>query len=241
MTASLRAFYPEAEHGRAAQAHVAQRVELIDSLIVDRDSLDALDALGLDEDAIADSAEQLSAGGCLLVLLVADRERLAELREALDDFTCERSITEEPDSEADQPVLGAARPSAPELRIGAPVVIRAGATVSAQLDPPPSPPQEQPPAPEAISEDDIVAAELLAERVLEFAETREEAVVSRSTFVREELVVRKSVEERVERIAGTVRQTEVETERLGPRPRSTLVRLDSPEAASPREAEPERL
>jgi stress response protein YsnF len=43
---------------------------------------------------------------------------------------------------------------------------------------------------------------------------REEAVVSKQAFVREELIVKKTIERRVEQIDETVRRTEVETERL---------------------------
>jgi stress response protein YsnF len=45
---------------------------------------------------------------------------------------------------------------------------------------------------------------------------REEAVVSKEAFVREEVVVRKRVTERIEEVRDTVRRTEVETERLEP-------------------------
>jgi len=43
---------------------------------------------------------------------------------------------------------------------------------------------------------------------------REEAVVGKQAFAREELVVRRDVAERVEEIADTVRRTEVEVERV---------------------------
>ncbi len=50
--------------------------------------------------------------------------------------------------------------------------------------------------------------------MIEIGEMREEAVVSRQAFAREELVVRKDVEQRTERIAGTLRRTEVDVEAL---------------------------
>jgi len=52
--------------------------------------------------------------------------------------------------------------------------------------------------------------------VIQFAAMREEAVVSKQPFVREEVVVRKQVTERVEEIRDSVRRTQVETERLEP-------------------------
>jgi stress response protein YsnF len=45
---------------------------------------------------------------------------------------------------------------------------------------------------------------------------REEAVVTKEAVVREELVVKKTIEKRVERIQETVRRTAVEMERLEP-------------------------
>ena len=43
-------------------------------------------------------------------------------------------------------------------------------------------------------------------------ETREEAVVSKEARVKEELVVRKDVDQRTETVSDTVRSTEVEVE-----------------------------
>lgn len=67
-----------------------------------------------------------------------------------------------------------------------------------------------------IGEKEIAESGLLRERVIEIGEMREEAVVSKHAVVREELVVRKDVDERTERIADTVRRTEVDVERLEP-------------------------
>jgi len=55
--------------------------------------------------------------------------------------------------------------------------------------------------------------EAFREQVVEVSETTEEAVVSKTARVREEVVVRKDVEERVETVHDTVRRTEVEVER----------------------------
>jgi uncharacterized protein (TIGR02271 family) len=55
-------------------------------------------------------------------------------------------------------------------------------------------------------------ADLLQERTIEMRETAEEAVVQKVANVREEVVVRKTVEERSERIEDTVRRTEVEVD-----------------------------
>ncbi|HWH16875.1 MAG TPA: YsnF/AvaK domain-containing protein [Allosphingosinicella sp.] len=67
-----------------------------------------------------------------------------------------------------------------------------------------------------LTEEEVVEGGLLRDRVIEIAEMREEAVVSKEAFVREELVVTKNVKPRVEQIHDTVRRTEVETEALQP-------------------------
>jgi uncharacterized protein (TIGR02271 family) len=53
---------------------------------------------------------------------------------------------------------------------------------------------------------------LFQERTIEMDEKREEAVVSKEARVKEELVVRKDVNERTETISDTVRSTEVNIE-----------------------------
>ena len=53
---------------------------------------------------------------------------------------------------------------------------------------------------------------LFQERTIEAEERAEEAVVSKETRVKEELVIRKDVEERTETVSDTVRRTEVDVE-----------------------------
>jgi hypothetical protein len=65
-----------------------------------------------------------------------------------------------------------------------------------------------------LSEDEIAAAGLFQERVLEVSETREEAVVEKRVVVREEVVLRKDVASHVETISDSVRRTEVEVDEL---------------------------
>ena len=54
--------------------------------------------------------------------------------------------------------------------------------------------------------------ELFRERTVELDETSEEAVVSKEARVKEELVVKKNVEQRTETVSDTVRRTEVDVE-----------------------------
>jgi stress response protein YsnF len=64
---------------------------------------------------------------------------------------------------------------------------------------------------------EIESGGLFTERVFEFAEMREEAVVTKEAFVREEVIIRKRVNARTETVRDTVRHTEVEVEELAPR------------------------
>ncbi len=111
-----------------------------------------------------------------------------------------------------------------ELRIGKREVVRGRSRVHTYVTEVPVEEQvelldeethiERRPVNRRLTEEELVQGGLLQERVIEIAEMREEAVVTKEAFVREELVVRKSVHRRVEQIRETVRRTEVETERL---------------------------
>jgi stress response protein YsnF len=113
-----------------------------------------------------------------------------------------------------------------ELRIGKREVLRGGARVHTFTTEVPVQEQvelaeehtsvERRPANRRLTEAEVIEGGLLQERVIEVSRMREEAVVSKEAFVREEIVVRKTVERRTEQINETVRRTEVETEALQP-------------------------
>jgi hypothetical protein len=112
-------------------------------------------------------------------------------------------------------------------RLGERQVVRGGASVSIEADPPlPPEPADEPGR--RISDEEVAAGGLLTERVIEFGETREEAVVTKPVHVREELIVRRQVETRTERISDTVRRTEVDVERIEPGPEQASA-ADSPD------------
>jgi stress response protein YsnF len=71
---------------------------------------------------------------------------------------------------------------------------------------------ERRPVDERLSSEQLKSGDLLRDREIEMTETAEEAVVAKEARVREELVVRKTAEERVENIDDTVRRTEVEVD-----------------------------
>jgi len=74
---------------------------------------------------------------------------------------------------------------------------------------------ERRPVDERVSSQALNSGDLLRERTVEMHERAEEAVVAKEARVTEELVVRKTAEERVENIDETVRRTEVDVEGTG--------------------------
>ena len=129
---------------------------------------------------------------------------------------------------APAPVLRSAVQYAPgpqdegEMRIGAPLKARGGARVRSVIRDTPAEEQimlsdehvdvEHRPSARQLSFEDVQAGGLLKERVFEIREMREEPVVTKETFVREEVIVRKVVQERIETVRDTVRRTDFEIE-----------------------------
>jgi hypothetical protein len=112
-----------------------------------------------------------------------------------------------------------------ELQIGTREVVRSGARVRTRVEEVPVVQEIElmsefvrvgtRPASRPVSEQELEHGGLLRDRVIEIAQVREEAVVSKEVVVREEVVVTKATERRVEQIRETVRRTVVETEDLG--------------------------
>jgi hypothetical protein len=131
---------------------------------------------------------------------------------------------------APEPVRAQPRAEAPsprsddELRIGMPLKSRAGARVRSVVRETPAEQQvelseehvdvDHRPSERRLSVEDVKAGGLLIERTFEIREMREEPVITKEAFVREELIVRKTVQERTEMVRDTVRRTEVELEEL---------------------------
>jgi uncharacterized protein (TIGR02271 family) len=109
-----------------------------------------------------------------------------------------------------------------ELKIGKREVARGGARVRSYVREVPVHEQvnlreehvsvERRPIDQRLSESELDSGDLLRERDIELTETAEEAVVGKEARVREELVVRKTAEERTENIDETVRRTEVDVD-----------------------------
>jgi stress response protein YsnF len=103
-------------------------------------------------------------------------------------------------------------PDAPagEVRIGESRRVKGGAKVSAFTEDAAAADEAADRGGRVLSESEVAESGLLQERVIEIGEMREEAVVSKRAVVREELVIRKDVEERTERVSETLRRTEVD-------------------------------
>jgi uncharacterized protein (TIGR02271 family) len=245
--------FPDFALAEDALVRLERQVALLDSLIVGsaEDTAPALDAFGLPDPARAACEEQLAQGGYLLVVRVADQSEAELVFDLLDAMASERAaaaeqpapepaVAEAPQAPAEaEPAAEEALPVAgEELRVGSPSVVRGGARVRswpaeapAAADLPLA--DEQAPVERRLSAEQIEQAGLLKPRVIELTEMREKPVVSKHAFVREELVVRKSAQERVEHFEDKVRHTEVEVEELPAEERSAFPDFGGEDAAGP--------
>ncbi|MDQ3482193.1 MAG: YsnF/AvaK domain-containing protein [Pseudomonadota bacterium] len=96
------------------------------------------------------------------------------------------------------------------LQVGEPEVVRAGAG----LEPVPAAPIGNQAPGRRVSYAEVEALGLLKDRTIEVVEMREEPVIAKEVFVREEVIVRKTISERTETIRDSVRRTQVEVEDL---------------------------
>jgi hypothetical protein len=138
-----------------------------------------------------------------------------------------------PREEAPAPTPVAAQPPAEdapspraddELRIGTPLKSRGGARVRSVIRETPAEQQvelseehvdvDHRPSDRRLSLEDVKAGGLLMDRTFEIREMREEPVITKEAFVREEVIVRKTVQERTETVRDTVRRTDFELEEL---------------------------
>ena len=165
----------------------------------------------------------------------ADQSAVAE-KAAEPEVTATEIESPEREEPAAAAVAPARAPEAPtprtdeELRIGMPLTSRRGARVRSVIRETPAEEQvglseehvdvEHRPSERRLSFEDVQAGGLLKERIFEIREMREEPVVTKEAFVREEVIVRKTVRERTETVRDTVRRTDFEVEELSePEPR----------------------
>lgn len=123
-----------------------------------------------------------------------------------------------------------------QLRVGKREVERGGARVRSYVREVPVHEQvqlreehvevERRPVDQRMDAGDMRDGEVFRDREIEMTERSEEAVVAKEARVTEEVVVRKTSEERTENIDDTVRKTEVNIDDLGEKQRSAFSGLD---------------
>ena len=204
-------------------------------------SLQALRALDLTPEERAAFESKVAGGDYLLLAQPRSGESperiIAVLEQAAAEPAAESAAQAPSQSPAPAPAAATAPPGAAvvaeeripvveeELRIGTREVVRGGARVRTRVEEGPVAQDIElmsevvrvasRPASRPVTEQELESGGLLRDRVIEIAQVREEAVVTKEVVVREEVVVSKTTERRVEQINETVRRTVVETEDLG--------------------------
>jgi stress response protein YsnF len=253
MTRTVTALYDNLPEAKDALQRLSADVALTGSQIVaaDAEGMLALGGLQLsDQDRVA-CERSLGEGGYLLVAQVQGHENADRIIALLEDYAGGWAAADDSASTSEAevpPATEATEERLPiveeEIRIGKREVVRGGARVHTRAAEVPVTEQvelleehvsiEGRPVNRTVSEDDLQRGGLLQERVIEIAEMREEAIVSKEAFVREELVVKKNIERRVEQVQETVRRTEVEMEELDrPETRSAFPALNRNENGAP--------
>lgn len=235
-------FRTEAEAERALST-VASQATLVDSAIVGHDVAGklTLESLKLNSEERSACEAQLKRGGFLMIAQAATDEAAEAVLQVLHSSASDNGPLIIAEASRAPSAAPAHQPAAPpreefaeeeripiveeEIRVGKREVVRGGAAVHSRLTE--APVQEQVELLEEelsvgqrtvnrrLSDEEVARSGLLKDRVIQFAAMREEAVVSKQPFVREEVVVMKHVSQRTEEVHDTVRRTEVETERFG--------------------------
>ena len=237
MSQTVTALYDSRDEASRALQSLRVEVPLAHADLYDRTdaSLHALQRLDLTAEERSACGDKLATGAYLLLAkprsgegpdnIIAVLERLAA-----DPFseTHPRVSSERTNSVASSTSFVAEEriPVVEEqLQIGTRDVVRGGARVRTRVEEVPVAKEIEliselvrvatRPASRPVSEQELEQGGLFRDRLIEITQVREEAVVNKEVFVREEVVVSKTTERRVERIHETVRRTVVETEDLG--------------------------
>ncbi len=236
MSQTVTALYDSRdEAGRALQLLTAE-VPLAHAAVYDRSeaSLQALRRLDITPDERAACEAKLAGGEYLLLARTRGGESPDRVIAALERAASEPSAKPPAPTPPAEPATPAATTSVvaeeriplveEALQIGTREVLRGGARVRTRVEEVPVVQEVElmrefvrvanRPASRPVSEQELEQGGLLRDRVVEISEVREEAVIAKNVFVREEVVVSKTTERRVEQIHDTVRRTVVETEDL---------------------------
>ncbi len=242
MSRAVTAGFDSLDQADEMLEQVTDQLQLLDVAVVSNSPAGRarLQNFTLPDDVRASCEQALERSGYLFVALVPDEataERvlslLASIRSQAPAQPVETSAAEQPASPAEEQRIPLVED---ELRIGTREVVRGGARVRTKIVDTPVHEEvellaeqasvDRRPVNRRLTDEEVVEAGLLKERVIEISEMREEAVVSKETFVREELVVRKTVEQRIEHIDETVRRTEATVEDISAGTRPAFSGLD---------------
>jgi hypothetical protein len=234
---TVTALYDSHQEAARALRFINAEVSLTHADIYDRSeaSIQALRRLNLTPEERAACEDKVATGEYLLLArprsgegpenVIAALERAAE--EPVEEDHSRTSSEAAHTIVSGSPVLAEERFPVveEELRVGIRTVVRGGARVHTRVEEIPVVQEAElmsefvrvasHPTSRSVSEQELEQGGLLRNRVIEIAEMREEAVVTKEVWVREEVVVSKITEHRVEQIHETVRRTVVETEDLG--------------------------
>jgi len=229
MSRIVNALYDSRAEAEVARARLASELGVDQIRIIGKTSASEISGLDISEDDRRAYAEGVSRGATLLTARVkgnVDEDRLVGILKGSARGGAgadgARLVSEERIPVVEE-----------ELRVGKREVVRGGARVHSEVRHVPAEASvtlkqeridvDRRPGNRFLSDGEVNAGGLLKQRVIELSEMREEPVIIKRPFVREELIVKKTVEERTETIHDTVRRTEVDVERLGP---SALPQLD---------------
>ena len=237
MSRTVTALYDSREEADRALRSLKAQMSLAHAEIYDPTaaSMEALQRLDLTPHELTVCERKLETGDYMLLAQVKSGEDPDQIITVLERIAADDSpSSHSPASVTGVSAKGDASPVIAEerlpmveeeLRVGTREVVRGGAKVRTRVEELPVTQEvelieefarvEKRPARRPVSEQELEQAGLLRERVIEIAQVREEAVINKEAFVREEVVVTKTIERRVEQIHETLRRTEVETEELG--------------------------
>jgi len=227
MSRTVTALYDTRAEAETARARLQAEAGAGNNRILAKDTAAAIDGLKLSTSDTAHYREELSRGGHLLVAEVPDgkdAERIIRvLEQSMSNYASQAAA--DLDGRAGTTVEEVRLPQVEEqIRVGKKQVERGGARVRSFVREAPAVENvslrqervsvETRPAERWLTEDDVVSAGLLKDRVVEVSEMTEEPIISKLAVVREEVILKKEVTERVQTITDTVRHTEVEVEEL---------------------------
>jgi uncharacterized protein (TIGR02271 family) len=228
MSRWINALYDTRAEAEVAQARLTSEVGIKQVKILSKADEHELASLNLSDADRQSYSDGIRHGASLLIASSSGDEDDARVIQILKDAAARKG---EQASEARAPSASSRTPERvveeqripiveEELRIGKREVVRGGANVQTHVREVPAEEAvllkrerfevDRRPVNRALSETDVQSQGVLKPRVLQISEMREEAVITKEAFIREEVVIQKTTEERVETVHDTVRRTEVE-------------------------------